>query len=213
MNTVILAIDDVSLPFRKNLCFYLSKPAVRPEPVLAPSPFGSGAPDDSSAHFYGTVLQDAGRFRMWYYAAHWGKNPDWPPRLMQQIAKPPVWHHGPCELQTGPLCYAESDDGIHWTKPALGQVLFKGSRANNAVAIPHVMVGAINVIREPDEPDPARRYKMVYQYMPDQSDPIDEEYGWRPTVALAVSPDGLRWTLTSIPFKNQFVEQCAFLKY
>lgn len=85
-----LAIDDVSLPFKKNVGLYLSKPAVRQEPVLAPSPFGSGAPDDSAAHFYGTVLHDAGKFRMWYYACHWGKNPDWPPAMMRQVAKSPV---------------------------------------------------------------------------------------------------------------------------
>ena len=36
---VLLAIDDVSLPFRKNVCLYLSKPTVRAEPVLAPSPW------------------------------------------------------------------------------------------------------------------------------------------------------------------------------
>ncbi len=124
---LLLAIDDVSLPFRKNVGLYLSKPKVRPEPVLKPSPFGSGAPDDLAAHFYGTVLCDGGKFRMWYYACHWGKNPDWPARMMQQVAKPAAG-----ELFQGPLCYAESDDGITWRKPVLGQVLFKGSRANNA---------------------------------------------------------------------------------
>ena len=31
------------------------------------------------------------------------------------------------------LCYAESDDGIHWRKPKLGICDFKGSKANNIV--------------------------------------------------------------------------------
>jgi hypothetical protein len=79
----LLAIDDASLPLGKNVGLYLSKPNVRAEAVLKPSPFGSGAPDDLAAHFYGTVLQDGGKFRMWYYACHWGKNPDWSPRMMQ----------------------------------------------------------------------------------------------------------------------------------
>ena len=213
MQTTLLAIDDVSLPFRKNVGLYLGKPAVRDEPVLAPSPFGSGAPDDSAAHFYGTVLQDAGKFRMWYYACHWGKNPDWPPRMMQQIAKTPGWSRGECPLYQGPMCYAESDDGITWTKPALGQVLFKGSRENNILALPHVIIAAANVIKDVDDPDPARRYKMVYQFFPDQCDPVIPEYGTRPTVALAVSPDGLRWTVTAIPFKDQFVEQSSFIQH
>ena len=209
----LLAIDNESLPLRRNLCLYLSKPAVRPEPVLAPSPFGSGAPDDSAAFFYGTVLHDAGTFRMWYYACHWGKNPDWPPRMMQQIARSPGWFRGECPLFQGPICYAESDDGITWTKPALGQVLFKGSRANNAVALPHTITAGVNVIKDDDDPDPARRYKMVYEFFPDQADPGIEEYGYRPSIALAVSPDGIAWNVTGIPFRNQFVEQASFIKH
>ena len=52
---VLLAIDDLSLPLRKDVCLYLSKPKVRPEPVLAPSPLESNAPDNLAAHFYGTA--------------------------------------------------------------------------------------------------------------------------------------------------------------
>lgn len=59
MNPVFLAFDDGSLPFRKNVCLYLGKPKVRFEPVLAPSPHESSAPDNLAAQFYGTVLHDA----------------------------------------------------------------------------------------------------------------------------------------------------------
>ena len=213
MQQVLLAIDDVSLPFRKNLGLYLSKPTVRPEPVLRPGPFGSGAPDDSAAHFYGTVLHDGSKFRMWYYACHWGKNPEWPPRMMQQVAKSPPWFRGECPLFQGPLCYAESNDGLTWNKPALGQVLFKGSRANNALALPQTVVATPLVIKDEDDPDPARRYKMVYEFFPEQSDPEIDAYGTQPTVALATSPDGLHWTQTGIPFRNQFVEPASFIKH
>ncbi len=58
---VLLAIDDVSLPLRKNVCLYLSKPTVRAEPVLVPSPVESTAPDNLAAHFYGTVLARRGQ--------------------------------------------------------------------------------------------------------------------------------------------------------
>jgi len=210
----LLAIDDVSLPFRKNVHLQLSTPTVRPEPVLMPSAFESDAPDNLAAHFYGTVLHDEGTFRMWYYACHWGKNPDWPPKLMQQIARTTLWAGPQCPLYAGPICYAESDDGIVWRKPPLGQVLFKGSRANHALAIPHVLIGAADVIKDTDDPDPARRYKMVYQFFPDQADPpISDEYGDRPTIALACSPDGLVWTVTSIPFRGQFIEQSSFYRH
>lgn len=205
---LLLSIDDVSLPFRKNLGLYLSKPTVRPEAVLKPSPFGSGAPDDLAAHFYGTVLHDGGKFRMWYYACYWGQNPDWPPRMMQQVAK-----SDGTPLHQGPLCYAESNDGIEWTKPSLGQVLFKGSRQNNALALPHTVVSGAIVIRDDTDPDPARRYKMTYQYFPNFTDPVIPEYGRQPSVALAVSPDGLEWKMIGIPFLDQFVEPSSFVKH
>lgn len=216
MSTLLLAIDDVSLPFRKQVCLYLGKPQVRREPVLAPSPLESLAPDNLAAHFYGTVLHDAGKFRMWYYACHRGRNPDWPPRLRQQMAKKPGWLIGVqegYEIGQGPLCYAESDDGLAWTKPALGQVLFKGQRDNNALALPHAVVSGAAVMRDDADADPARRYKMIYQFFPDQTEPPIPEYGHQPSVACAVSPDGLRWTVTALPFVNQFVEHCSFIRH
>jgi hypothetical protein len=107
MTQTLLAIDEVSLPLRKDVCLYLGRPTVRPEPVLAPSPADSNAPDNLAAHFYGTVLHDAGRFRMWYYACHRGMNPDWPPRKRQQVARQPGWLIGVkegYEVVQGPLC-------------------------------------------------------------------------------------------------------------
>lgn len=216
MQRTFLAIDDISLPFSRNVCLYLSKPEVRKEPVLTPSPIESSAPDNQATNFYGTVLHDQGRFRMWYYALHAGKNPDWPERKMQQVAKKPGWLIGDkdsYDRTQGPLCYAESDDGITWAKPALGQVLFKGSAENNALDLPHTIVSGAAVLKDDDEPDPARRYKMVYQYFPDQTDPVIPEYGTKPSIACAVSPDGLKWTVIAMPFVDQFVEHCSFIRH
>jgi hypothetical protein len=217
---LLLAIDDASLPLRRNVCLHLATPAVRAEPVLEPSPIDSPAPDNLAAHFYGTVLHEPGHpggaFRMWYYACHRGMNPDWPPRMRQQLAKKPNWLKGVVEgreIFQGPLCYAESDDGITWRKPALGQVLFKGSRDNNALALPHAVVSGAAVIRDAADPDPARRYKMVYQFFPDQTQPPIPEHGSTPTIACAVSPDGLRWTVTALPFVNRFVEHCSLIRH
>ncbi len=216
MSQALLAIDDVSLPLRKNVCLYLSKPTVRREPVLMPSPLDSNMPDNVATHFYGTVLYDAGRFRMWYYACHRGMNPDWPACKKQQVAKKPGWLIGVqegFEVVQGPLCYAESEDGIVWSKPELGQVLFKGSRANNALDLPHTIVSGAAVIKDEADPDPARRYKMVYQFFPDQTEPAIPEYGSLPSIACAVSPDGLKWTVIAMPFVNQFVEHCSFMRH
>ena len=112
---LFLAIDDHSLPLRRHLAYYLTKPDVRKEPVLAPSLENPKAADHMVAQFYGTVLYDEGRYRMWYYA------------MNEFLPRP---------HETSMVCYAESDDGISWTKPSLGQKEVKGSRDNNALDFP-----------------------------------------------------------------------------
>ena len=81
------------------------------------------------------------------------------------------------------LCYATSKDGIHWEKPNLGVVEFRGSKANNIVlewcSWNHV------VLKEPDDPDPNRRYKLAYWQSHDRP---------RHGIWVAFSPDGLNWT-------------------
>lgn len=57
------------------------------------------------------------------------------------------------------LLYATSKDGIAWEKPALGLHRYDGSDTTNAVARDTPNVG---VFKDPHDPDPARRYKMVY---------------------------------------------------
>ncbi|HPD16989.1 MAG TPA: hypothetical protein PLE19_18735 [Planctomycetota bacterium] len=75
------------------------------------------------------------------------------------------------------LLYATSRDGLAWERPALGLHKFGGSSANNIVARDCPNVG---VFKDPRDPDPARRYKMVH----------DVGLG-KPRVRF--SPDGIRW--------------------
>src|SRR5271155_2680525 len=63
----LLAIDDYALPLRQDLCYYISTPTVRAEPVLTPSRGNPHATDVALANCYGTVLHEGGKFRMWYY--------------------------------------------------------------------------------------------------------------------------------------------------
>jgi alpha-beta hydrolase superfamily lysophospholipase len=179
----LLAIDDASLPLRRNLCYYLTRPTVRKDPVLTPQSGNPNAPDNLAAHFYGTVLLEQGRFRMWYSPCSRGSEA--------------------CPVQR-PLCYAESDDGVHWVKPVLGQFEFNGSRENNGIDLPgNWMVGA-TVIRDDDDPDPARRYKLVY-----------ETAGTKVSASFrtAVSPDGIRWTASPDVVVQSFAEQSSFYKH
>jgi hypothetical protein len=106
-----------------------------------------------------TVLSDQGRYRMWY----------------ECLSK---------QEPGGKLCYAESDDGLHWRKPELGLISFGGSSANNIVFPPpkHNYHGG-TVFKDPNA-KPAERYKMVYMGL----NPVGV-YG-------ATSPDGLHWTVS-----------------
>jgi dienelactone hydrolase len=196
---VFLSIDDVSLPLKRNLRCTLAHPTVRPEPVLTPSRDNPNAPDFLATHFYGTVLFDRDKFRMWYYACHKGVNPDWPEALQAQAAK---WKH---DVIPGPLCYAESTDGIHWTKPNLGQLLFKGSRDNNAFDLPSALTGDACVIKDEEDPDPARRYKLAFW---SQFDPYNF-----PTMRIATSPDGIHWTTAPKPPIDSFLEHASFYHF
>jgi len=68
------------------------------------------------------------------------------------------------ELAKCCICYAESDDGIHWTKPELGLVEFAGSRKNNIVDFPDANLwSTCALVFEPEDPNPERRYKMAYE--------------------------------------------------
>ena len=60
-----------------------------------------------------TVFEDGDIYRMYYRGRHW------------DAATNKETHHF--------ACYAESPDGIHWTKPKLGIVEFKGSTDNNII--------------------------------------------------------------------------------
>ena len=51
MTQLLLAIDDHSLPWKKSLCYYLSKPEARAAPVLTPSREDPSAPDHIASHF------------------------------------------------------------------------------------------------------------------------------------------------------------------
>ncbi|MEN6609161.1 MAG: hypothetical protein ABFD60_18070 [Bryobacteraceae bacterium] len=71
------------------------------------------APWEGCGTGYHTVFQDGGRYRMYYKA--------WAHDFDKGAAHPLV------------IAYAESRDGIHWEKPNLGLVAFKGSKKNNII--------------------------------------------------------------------------------
>ena len=86
------------------------------------------------------VIQEKGRFRMWYRADDAdGRGAD----------------------ERSMTCYAESDDGVHWERPHLGLYAFRGSTENN-ICFKEPLVRNVGVFRDerPGVPE-AERYKAV----------------------------------------------------
>lgn len=90
-----------------------------------------------------------------------------------------IMHYG----YTGPVdycCQAESEDGVHWTKPVLGLHEFEGSKENNL--LDHQGCGWF---LDPHETDPAQKFKSTYRPLESTSLPQG--------ACLAYSADGLHW--------------------
>ena len=82
------------------------------KPVPREVVFTFDRPWEGNTCAYFTVFQDSDRFRMYYRGSH---------------------HDG--EKATHPefACYAESKDGLHWTRPNVGSFEFNGSKENNII--------------------------------------------------------------------------------
>jgi len=116
------------------------------------------------AYLLGTALpaEDGQGYRLWYHTAESYRN-----------------------------LYAASPDAIHWTKPELGIVKYQGSGANN-IFIDRMRESHIPmVIHTPWDPDPQKRYKLVY-YDYGRTDPLHSVSGYYG----AWSADGIHWSAT-----------------
>jgi hypothetical protein len=113
--------------------------------------------------FFLTVREEGGVLRMWYICRDKENQPN--------------------------VAYAESRDGVAWTKPDLGIVDYHGSKANNLVGLRR-LEGV--VFQDPNAPA-AERYTYVTTAKP----PRDAA---GPTGLFRFhSPDGLRWTADPTP--------------
>ena len=158
---VLFPFDDHSLPFQYQVELQLESFWTQPEQTrIVVGRGGPGAPDAAQVVYYGSVCRVGDELWMWYL----GQSED------------PGWHER--------VCLAKGRDGYQWEKPNLGLVAFHGSRDNNLVDLMggEVHVQACVVLYQPDDPDPARRFKMAFE---------SRKYDNR--LAVAFSADGLRW--------------------
>lgn len=142
----------------------------RPEPrevVLV-----TDRPWEGNTCAYYTIFQDGDRYRMYYRGSHYDTK-------KRKSAHPEV------------TCYAESRDGIHWVKPALGLCEFAGSKANNIV---WDGLGTHNftVFKDanPDCP-PEARYKAIARGRSLRKGDKQHRHG----LYVFRSADGLRWSM------------------
>jgi len=168
--TTVFAFDQVSIPHSQNLRLEMRSPVKHPaNPVVRRGK--PGTPDAMGVQFYGSVIREGGRFRMWYVA-----------------------FDDDTENQTASArwraAYAESDDGLNWIKPDLGLVEYHGDKNNNLILTDPAPLGFVNlkVLADPDDPNPERRYKI--------STHVYFRHNTRlGTLAPFASADGLRWKL------------------
>ena len=95
------------------------------------------------------------------------------------------------------VCYAESDDGIVWRRPALNLHFQEQFPGNNIILTWAAYYNdSASVIEDRHEIDPERRYKMMMFHLDTKNRDLNGG-------CLFVSPDGLRWTFTGTVLPGQ----------
>lgn len=141
-----LMIDDHLIDsMSPSLRLQLHKPVRRNVALVTDEPW------EGNACLYNSIFQDGNRYRMYFGSQQYVNS-----------EKKLLYPHKPY------TCYAESKDGIHWTKPVLGLVEFNGSRKNNIVleaeSIQGISVDPVHIaVFKDSNPDcpPESRYKAI----------------------------------------------------
>lgn len=132
------------------------------------------APNEGTSSGYFSVFRDGDIFRMYYRGSCFSITPE-------KVQFTSIHPHF--------LCYAESDDGIHWRKPELGLYEYEGSTANNIIMASGVYngveldAGTVAVFKDGNpEVAPEARYRALFRSK-------------HPMGLMAfTSPDGFHWT-------------------
>jgi len=150
-----LFVDHFLIDTLDNVRLELQHP--QPQEIV----FACDQPWEGNTCIYFRIISDDGKFRMWYQGAHWQLDPADP-------KKTHPYH----------ICYAESPDGIHWTKPNLGLVEVDGS-TNNNIVVTGVYDNFTPLLDDNPECPPEAKYKAL-------GSSRDGLIAWQ-------SPDGIHW--------------------
>ena len=135
------------------------------KPIPKEVVLNTDAPWEGNTCAYFTIFRDGNLFRMYYRGSHYDEK-------TKKAAHREV------------TCYAESKDGIRWTKPKLGLFAFNGSKENNIVwngIGAHCFVAFKDT--NPNCPPDARYKGISAAYPPENKKGL---YVFR-------SPDGIHW--------------------
>tara|TARA_B100001123_G_scaffold450786_1_gene623763 strand:- start:1042 stop:2463 length:1422 start_codon:yes stop_codon:yes gene_type:complete len=150
-----LLVDDFLIESLDGATFRLHHPTEQTDA------FTCDAPWEGDWSGSATFIQDGDRYLMYYRGSTW-----------PGVRQPYQFYQ----------CYAESDDGINWTRPELGIIEFEGSKANNIVVKKN---GAFEPFLDTN-PDchPDQRFKALTAN--------GVLHAWS-------SPDGIRW----VPMRDE----------
>lgn len=172
-----LFIDDRWFAAQRGMTLRVNPP-IKAERVIVPDrPW-----EARNISAYSTVLDDDGVYRMWYDAI---------------APKPPEANHIALNRF---ICYAESDDGLHWRRGEVNRFTWNGITENNIVA-PGSEGG---VMKDPHSPD-EHRYKALMRIWrtdlwPASANVVCPRWEGEKFIAtselyLCTSADGLAWSI------------------
>jgi hypothetical protein len=137
---------------------------------------------EASLGSYNTVVQEGDKVRLWYDI---------------RSGAPPPGQKNPAFMG---MAYAESRDGIHFSKPVQNLITYHGSSKNNWVLPPNpdqLAIGGGSVWRDENPAcPPEQRYKSWTKIYPRNNSSIKGPH------RIFTSPDGIHWSLDEREFKG-----------
>ncbi len=187
-----LLIDDLYITRMQGVHRVLNRPQRVDQPVLQ-----RDQPWEVGTH-------------MWFLPGSSFYDPDEKLFKLYYLAQDPGFKKAHPELKWDyHVAYAVSSDCRNWQKPELGLVEWRGSKANNLIAMSHPVGGAPleNVFKNPLDEGPARRYLALgmgrHLKQPGERSivhpggPAEHENPRMTGLFIYDSPDGLTWTRRS----------------
>jgi hypothetical protein len=142
------------------------------QPVRREVVFRTDAPWEGNACGYPSIVQDGDTVRLYYHGLHY------------RHSGPPAQARAD---HAAVMCFAESSDGLHFTRPELGVCEWEGSTANNIVLLPDTAAAVGG--------DPAHTSTFLDT---NPNCPPDQRYKTiivgKGGMFCLVSPDGIHWS-------------------